>query len=127
MLLNDPASVGEIAGLFERYEAALAANDIQTLTAFFWNSTLAVRYGIGECLYGHRAIADFRYARIGGSPARKLERAQITVFGSDVAVVNAEFRRNGEPRCGRQSQTWVRFPEGWRIVAAHVSLQAEHS
>ena len=127
MIVNDPLVVAEVAAEFERYETALLANDTATLDALFWNSPLTLRYGVGERLYGHDAIAAFRQARTGGSPRRVLANTIITTFGHDFATANTEFRRAGEPRIGRQSQTWVRTANGWRIVSAHVSLEAERS
>ena len=127
MIVNDPLVVAEVAAEFERYEMALLTNDIATLDALFWNSPLTLRYGIGERLYGHDAIAAFRTARAGGSPRRVLVNTIITTFGHDFATANTEFHRAGEPRIGRQSQTWVRTANGWRIVSAHVSLEAEKS
>ena len=127
MIVNDPLVVAEVAAEFERYETALLANDVATLDALFWNSPLTLRYGVGERLYGHDAIAAFRQARTGGSPRRVLANTIITTFGRDFATANTEFYRAGEPRIGRQSQTWVRTANGWRIVSAHVSLEAERS
>jgi len=127
MIVNDPLVVAEVTAEFERYEVALLANDIATLDGLFWNSPLTLRYGIGERLYGYEAIAAFRQARAGGSPRRVLVNTIITTFGHDFATVNTEFHRVGETRIGRQSQTWVRTANGWRIVSAHVSLEAERS
>ena len=127
MIVNDPLVVAEVTAEFERYEMALLANDVATLDALFWNSPLTLRYGVGERLYGYDAIAAFRQARTGGSPRRVLANTIITTFGHDFATANTEFRRAGEARIGRQSQTWVRTANGWRIVSAHVSLEAEKS
>src|SRR5277367_5802432 len=127
MIVNDPLVVAEVTATFERYETALLANDIETLDGLFWNSALTLRYGIGERLYGYEAIAAFRVARTGGSPRRTLANTVITSFGHDFATVNTEFHRAGETRAGGQSQTWVRTLNGWRIVSAHVSLEAEKS
>ena len=127
MIVNDPLVVAEVTAEFERYEMALLANDTATLDALFWNSPLTLRYGVGERLYGYDAIAAFRQARAGGSPQRVLANTLITTFGHDFATANTEFHRAGEPRIGRQSQTWVRTANGWRIVSAHVSLEAEKS
>ncbi len=123
MRIDDPAVLAEVTGLVERYEAALAANDIAVLDAMFWQSGLTIRFGVGECLYGIDAILAFRKARPGGSPPRAVRRMAITTYGSDLATANVEFCRIGDDRIGRQSQTWVRLEQGWRIVAAHVSLQ----
>jgi len=123
--INRPEVLAEVRAEFERYEAALTGNDVAALDGFFWNSAHALRYGATENLYGYEAIAAFRAAR----PARNLERTvlrtAITTFGRDFATANLEFQRTGSAATGRQSQTWVRFPEGWKIVAAHVSLLAE--
>ena len=127
MIVNDPLVVAEVTAAFERYETALLGNDIETLDGLFWNSPLTLRYGVGERLYGHEAIAAFRVARTGGSPRRTLGNTIITSFGHDFATVNTEFHRVGETRVGRQSQTWVRTLNGGRIVSAHVSLEAEKS
>ena len=121
MIVNDPLVLAEVTAEFERYETALLSNDIAALDALFWNSPLTLRYGVGERLYGYDAIAAFRTARAGGSPQRVLANTIITTFGHDFATANTEFHRAGEARVGRQSQTWVRMPEGWRVVAAHVS------
>ncbi len=127
MTVNDPAVLAEITELFARYEQALGSNDIAALNAMFWTSEFTLRFGVGENLYGYEAIAGFRNARVGGSPPRKLRNTVITIFGRDLATTNTEFLRVGTDRVGRQSQTWVRMPEGWRIVAAHVSFMAETS
>lgn len=127
MMVNDPMVVAEVTAEFERYEAALLGNDVATLDALFWKSPLTLRYGVGERLYGYDAIAAFRMARAGGSPQRVLANTVITTFGHDFATANTEFHRAGETRVGRQSQTWVRTAKGWRIVSAHVSLEAEKS
>jgi len=127
MSVNDPAVLAEITALFARYEQALGGNDINALNAMFWPSDLALRYGAGENLYGFAAISGFRAARAGGSPPRTLRNTVITTFGRDLATTNTEFLRVGTERIGRQSQTWVRMTEGWRIVAAHVSFMAATS
>jgi hypothetical protein len=127
MTVNDPKTVAEVTAMFERYEAALMDNDTDALTAMFWNSPLTLRYGVGEILYGYEAIAAFRANRKGGAPKRSLGKTCITTFGTDHAVANTEFQRENTDRLGRQSQTWVRFAEGWRIVSAHVSLQGDAS
>jgi len=125
MQINDAAAVEAVTAAFAAYEAALMSNDTAALDGFFWPSDLALRFGAGESLFGHAAIAAFRQARAGGSPQRALQNTQITSFGPDHAVANTEFVRNGEARLGRQTQVWVKFPHlGWRIVSAHVSLTA---
>lgn len=123
VVINDPAVVASVTEVFERYEAALVANDVAVLDALFWRSPNTVRYGISENLVGYQAIAAFRAARSGLGLARTLENTVITTFGDAMATVMTEFRRTGSDRMGRQSQTWVRFPDvGWQVVAAHVSL-----
>lgn len=124
MMLNDPKVLAEVTAAFEAYEAALMSNDIAALDALFWKAPETVRYGPGENLYGHDEIAAFRHARPGGSPQRKLTRTVITTFGADYATANTEFLRDGAVSVGRQSQTWIRTPDGWRIVSAHVSIMA---
>jgi hypothetical protein len=122
MELNLPDVVAEAREQFNRYEAALVANDVPVLTELFWANALTVRYGTRENLYSHDAITHFRDRRPTDDLARELLRTVITTFGRDVAAISAEFRRTRSGRCGRQSQTWVRTEAGWRIVAAHVSL-----
>ena len=100
------------------------SNDVAMLDALFWNDPRTLRYGVGENLYGFDAIAAFRNARSAAGLARTLARTVITTYGSDAATANTEFHRVGVERIGRQSQTWIRLPQGWRIVAAHVSLMA---
>jgi hypothetical protein len=125
MVINDPEVLGELRDVFARYEKALMDNDIAALNALFWNSPLVIRFGPGQNLYGMEAIAAFRTARAGGSPKRLLFNTVITCFGRDFATANTEFQREGAVGPGRQSQSWVRLPEGWRIAAAHVSLLGE--
>lgn len=121
MDINLPDVLAEITAEFDRYERALVSNDVQALDAFFWASPHALRYGTGENLYGHEAIKAFRAARNPAGLARTIARTSITTYGRDYATSNIEFVRD-TPKVGRQSQTWVRFPEGWRIVTAHVSM-----
>jgi hypothetical protein len=123
MDINDSTTLAEVTALVNRYERALNANDIDELDQLFWQSDRVVRFGVGECLYGIDEILAFRKARPGGSPPREIRRIEITTFGRDCATANVEFQRIGDSRIGRQSQTWARLPEGWRIVSAHVSLQ----
>lgn len=120
--INRPDIVAEVRVVFDHYEAALVGNDVTVLDELFWNSPNVLRYGATECLYGHNEIAAFRGARSSANLARTVTRTVITTFGNDMATANIEFKRAGDPRIGRQSQTWVRMPEGWRVVAAHVSL-----
>jgi hypothetical protein len=123
--INRPEIVAEVRGAFERYEAALTGNDVAVLDELFWNSGFALRYGATENLYGHDAIRAFRAARPAVDLARTVTRQLITTFGTDFGTASIEFERTGSARAGQQTQTWVRMPEGWRIVAAHVSLIAE--
>ena len=123
MLVDDPQTHAEVTAAFARYEEALVSNDVATLDALFWVDPRTLRYGVGENLYGHAAIAAFRSARSPAGLARTLEQTVITTYGHDMATANTLFRRESAPgKIGRQSQTWVRMPEGWRVVAAHVSL-----
>ena len=125
MIVDDPATLAEVRARFDAYETALMTNDVASLDDFFWPSELALRFGDRGSSYGFAAIAAFRAARPGGSPQRVLQNTQITAFGTDYAVAATEFVRENEPRIGRQSQVWVKFPDlGWRIVSAHVSLVA---
>ncbi len=122
MDINIPEVVAEVTAAFERYEQALVANDTVVLGELFWDSPRTLRYGMAENLYGHAAIQGFRAARSAVGLARTRKNVTITTFGRDFATANTEFYRTTTPKWGRQSQTWVRMPEGWRIVAAHVSL-----
>lgn len=123
MDINLPEIVAEVAAAFDRYEQALVTNDVETLNALFWASPHTLRFGIAENLYGHDAIRGFRAARSPVGLERERRNVRITTFGRDFAVANTEFLRASAPgKVGRQSQTWVRTPDGWRIVAAHVSL-----
>jgi hypothetical protein len=119
MEINHPQALAEVVAAFRRYEDALVVNDVDVLNELFWDDPLTLRYGISEILYGHDAIAAFRGARSPEGLAREVTRSVITSYGRDFATTNIEFRRGG--RHGRQSQTWARMKEGWRIVAAHVS------
>jgi hypothetical protein len=125
MTINDPPVLAEVTEAFAAYEKALMANDVAALDALFWASPQVLRYGVGENLYGQDEIIAFRNARPGGSPPRILTRTVITTFGKDYATANTEFVREGSVRVGRQSHAWARLPEGWRIVAAHVSMMAD--
>ena len=122
MIVDDPETLAELSSLAERYERALGNNDLTELDAMFWQSPSVVRLGVGENLYGIEEIAAFRAARPGGSPSRNVLRTTITGFGRDFGTINVEFQRVGGGPIGRQSQSWARMPEGWRIVSAHVSL-----
>ena len=120
--INIPEVVAEVTAAFERYEKALTGNDVAVLDELFWNHPATLRYGVGENLYGHAAIAAFRQGRPAAGLDRTLRNTVITTFGRDLATANTEFLRPSTERIGRQSHTWVRMPDGWRIVAAHVSL-----
>lgn len=112
--------LAEVRNIFERYEAALIMNDLEVLDQCFWHSKLVVRFGMSENLYGIEAIRVFRSSRDTGALKRSLFKTIITTFGHDFATTNTEFVRDDKV-VGRQSQVWVRFQEGWRIVSAHVS------
>ena len=122
--INLPDVVAEVTSVFARYEDALVNNRIDVLDELFWASPATVRYGIGENLVGIDAIRAFRKARPSAGLARTLGATVITTFGRDAATAMTEFRREGSAALGRQSQTWVRFGDGWRVVAAHVSSLA---
>jgi hypothetical protein len=120
--INLPSVLAEVESVFAEYERALVGNDVEVLDRLFRNAPYTLRYGAGENLYGYDAIQAFRRDRPAAGLARTLTRRSITTFGTDCAVANVEFAREGSDAVGRQSQTWVRFAEGWRVVAAHVSL-----
>jgi hypothetical protein len=120
--INLPDVLAEVTAAFERYEAALVSNDIGTLNDLFRKSPLTVRYGVAKNLYGYEQISAFRAARSPVSLQRTLHNTVITAYGHDFAIASTEFRLKSASRSGRQMQSWVRFPEGWRIVTAHVSL-----
>jgi hypothetical protein len=123
MQINLPNIHAEVQALFDQYEDALIHNKIDILDNSFWNNPLVIRYGMNENLYGFDEIAAFRAARPSKGLLRNISRTVITTFGKDLATANTLFERNTVPgKMGRQSQTWVRTPEGWRIVSAHVSL-----
>jgi hypothetical protein len=123
MTIDDPEAMTEVEAAFADYERALVANDVAALDAFFLPSEGVIRYGAGENLYGYEAIKAFRAARSPAGLARKLEKTRIVTYGRDYAVAATLFRRDNAPgKIGRQMQTWIRVPEGWRIVAAHVSI-----
>jgi len=112
----------EVTAAFNRYEQALVTNDVAVLDELFWKRPLTLRYGATENLYGHDEIAQFRGARSPAGLARKLVKVVITTYGTDFATANCEFERGG--KSGRQSHSWIRTSDGWRIAAAHVSLLA---
>jgi AtzH-like len=126
MDIDRPEVVREVREAFERYERALVTNDIATLDALFRDDARTIRYGATEILYGYADIKAFRSARSPAGLARTLSRTVITTFGRDFAIASTLFHRPTSPgKVGRQTQTWVRFPEGWRVVAGHVSLMEE--
>jgi len=124
MEINLPDVLLEVQQISDRYERALVSNNVAELDALFWDSPHTLRYGTGENLYGYPAIQAFRAARPSAGLERTILRTCITTYGRDFATVNLEFQRMGSPHTGRQSQTWVRTPDGWRVVSAHVSLLA---
>ncbi|MBL0920466.1 MAG: oxalurate catabolism protein HpxZ [Hydrogenophaga sp.] len=119
--VNQPDVLAEFSAVFDRYERALQTNDEAVLNELFWDHHCTVRYGVRENLYGHEAIRAFRAAQTTGQ-ARDVLHGVVTTYGNDVATTNIEFRRHGGDKTGRQSQTWLRTDQGWRIVSAHVSL-----
>jgi hypothetical protein len=123
MKINDPKVLSEVETAFQRYQDAIIANDVAVLNELFWDNALTLRYGTAENLYGHKAIATFRTTRTAAQHAREETKRVVTTYGQDFATTNIEFTRGG--RVGRQSQAWARMPEGWRIVAAHVSYMDE--
>jgi hypothetical protein len=123
MEVDLPEVVAEVKAAFERYEKALVSNDVATLDAIFHDDARTIRYGGAENLYGYGEIKAFRAARSPAGLARALSKTVITTYDRDFAVASTLFHRPAMPgKVGRQMQTWVRFPEGWRVVAAHVSV-----
>jgi hypothetical protein len=124
MLINDPDTLAELTALYPQYETALVTNDIETMQRLFWASPHVVRFGATENLHGIDEIQAFRLLRPAANLARKITRLDITTFGSGFGCVHLEFERekDGKITRGRQSQSWVRLPDGWRVVSAHVSL-----
>ena len=123
MEIDRPEVVAEVTAAFNRYEQALVSNDVATLDAIFRNGSQTIRYGIGENLYGYAEIAAFRGARLPVGLARTISRTVISTYGRDFATASTLFHRVTVPgKVGRQMQTWVRFPDGWHVVAAHVSV-----
>jgi hypothetical protein len=124
MTINDPVTVAELQALYPEYEQALVTNDVEKLVEMFWAGSEVMRFGVTENLYGPEELAAFRQGRPSANLARTVKRLDIVTFGRDFGSITLEFERatgQGTVR-GRQSQVWVRFPEGWRIVQAHVSL-----
>jgi hypothetical protein len=123
MEIDLPEVVAEVAAAFERYEQALVSNDVETLDALFRDDPRTIRYGGAENLYGYGEIAAFRAARSPAGLARTLSKTVISSYGRDHAVASTLYHRPSQPgKLGRQTQAWVRFSEGWRVVAAHVSV-----
>lgn len=126
MKIDDPVLLAEVVAAFHAYERALMADDILAMDALFHDAATTNRYGVGEVLYGIDEIREFRKGR-GGSPQRDLGRVAITVYGDAFATADAEFFRDGSDRRGRQTQAWVKFADGWKVVSAHVSLEGSTS
>jgi len=123
MQVDLPDVLAEVTEQFARYEKALVTNDVAVLDELFRNDARTLRYGVGENLYGFDAIKAFRAARSPIGLGRRTDKTVITAYGRDTAVASTLFYRDSlAGRVGRQMQTWVRFAEGWRIVAAHVSI-----
>ncbi len=120
--INLPDVLAEMQAVFDRYEDALVHNKVEVLDELFWDSPTTVRYGATENLIGYAAIQAFRAGRAATGLARTLQNTVLTTYGRSFATAQTEFVREGSTAIGRQSQTWVRFPQGWRVVAAHVSL-----
>ena len=123
MTPNLPDVVEEVRVKFEAYEQALIDRDIAVLDDTFWNSPHTIRYAMHEHGYGFDAIHGFRVARKQGPGTKERRiRLEILTLGRDFATVNLEFKVRGHELTGRQSQTWVRFPDvGWKVISAHVS------
>lgn len=119
--INIPHVLKEVTDAFQRYEAALTGNDVEELDQLFWASDHVVRYGATENLYGHDQILTFRKGRESKGLDRTLRNTVITTFGTDFATACTEFVRPSASRTGRQTHSWVRLSDGWKIVAAHVS------
>jgi hypothetical protein len=123
MNINLPDVKAEVEAAFAKYEAALMSNDVEGLQSLFWNSERTIRYGLDENLYGYEEIGAFRAARSPVGLARTTSRTVITTYGRDCATTSTLFHRETVPgKVGRQMQTWIRTADGWRVVAAHVSV-----
>ena len=126
MEIDLPDVLAEVTAQFARYEKALVSNDVAVLDELFRNDSRTLRYGVGENLYGYEAIMGFRAARSPIGLGRTTDKTVITTYGRDAAVASTLFYRDSLPgKVGRQMQTWVRFPDGWKVVAAHVSIIPE--
>ena len=119
--MDIPEILAEVTAAFKRYEVALKTNDVEVLGELFKNAPYTLRFGMAENLYGFDEIEAFRKARPSDGLERTLQNTKIITFGENMGIATTEFRRAAEDRIGRQSQAWVRQPEGWRIVSAHVS------
>ena len=126
MTINDPLLLAEVTAAFDAYERALMADDLPAMDALFHDAPTTNRFGVGEVLWGIEAIREFRKGR-GGSPQRRLGHVAIAVYGDSFATADAEFYREGSDRRGRQTQAWVKFADGWKVVSAHVSLEGATS
>ncbi|MGA9671350.1 MAG: oxalurate catabolism protein HpxZ [Terracidiphilus sp.] len=124
MTINDPEVVAELRALYPRYEQALVTNNVEILVEMFWAGPQVMRFGVTENLYGPEELAEFRKGRPSTNLVRTVTRLDIVTFGRDLGSITLEFERTSPAGVvrGRQSQVWVRLPEGWRIVQAHVSL-----
>lgn len=122
--VNLPEVVAAVSQVFERYESALIANDVAVLDELFWDDPRTVRYGIDEEHVGHAAIGEYRRSQAVASPPRALRNTNVTTFGTALAVVDTEFVPHGADAVGRQSQTWIRTADGWRVASAHVSWRS---
>ncbi|HTI16439.1 MAG TPA: oxalurate catabolism protein HpxZ [Trinickia sp.] len=121
MLINEPSTYAAVEQAFDTYERALTTNDVATLDALFWQSPHTIRYGATENLRGYDEIRDFRARRPSQGLMRTVVERSITTFGDDFATTHIAFTREGEPRVGRQSQSWARIDGNWKVVSAHVS------
>mgnify|MGYP003623057835 CR=1 FL=1 len=122
--VNDPTVIAEVTDLYLKYEEALSNNNLEVMDSLFWDAPEVVRFGLAENLYGGEEVRNFRQNRPNAKIEREISNLKVVTFGKDGATVTLEFRRNinGVVRFGRQSQTWYRFTEGWKVVSAHVSL-----
>lgn len=126
MEVDIPEVLAELTAVFEAYERALIGNDIASVNDMFWEDVRTVRFGVreAELLYGHAAIAEFRLARGPVDQTRTLKNSRVTTFGRNFGITNTEYLPANSDRIRRQSQTWMRTVNGWKIVSAHVSVGA---
>jgi hypothetical protein len=122
MEINIPEILAEVTTAFMRYEKALTSNDVAVLDELFCDSPQTIRYGVTENLYGYEQIKAFRAGRQSAGLEREIFNTVITTYGRDFATANTEFKRTSSAKTGRQSQTWMRTPAGWKVISAHVSL-----